>query len=338
MKHYLRRFLFLSAVIWLFCGIVPVFAQMLLPGKSPEPPAQPVQDAQQNRPSGIFRIWDEATEKLLTVTEDEFLPLALLCEMSPDAPEEALKAQACAIFSACSYLREHSSGDTADFSCNTALRHTYAPKESFEALYGDDWPMVSETVSSLCAEVKGQCLYYEEEIAFTPYFAISAGCTQPGTALQPEEDFPYLRATACPEDLLNDRCRTVCSFTPDEVLAAFPGAGLSALPPECWFSEPVSFSTGYIEAVLVGGTSVSGQDIREALSLGSSAFTVTYAGGYFVFTVTGMGHGVGMSQSAAIYMAQHGADHREILTRFYPGTELGSAFLGKDIEEPHIKV
>ena len=36
----------------------------------------------------------------------------------------------------------------------------------------------------------------------------------------------------------------------------------------------------------------------------------------------GYGHGVGLSQYGAKYMAENGADYREILAHYYPGTEL----------------
>ena len=42
----------------------------------------------------------------------------------------------------------------------------------------------------------------------------------------------------------------------------------------------------------------------------------------FCFTVTGSGHGVGMSQYGAEVMARNGADYREILAHYYPGTAL----------------
>jgi stage II sporulation protein D len=42
----------------------------------------------------------------------------------------------------------------------------------------------------------------------------------------------------------------------------------------------------------------------------------------FVFVGSGRGHGVGMSQWGARAMAERGADYREILQHFYPGTTL----------------
>ena len=44
----------------------------------------------------------------------------------------------------------------------------------------------------------------------------------------------------------------------------------------------------------------------------------------FTFYGGGYGHGVGLSQYGAKYMAENGADYREILAHYYPGTELVS--------------
>ena len=40
------------------------------------------------------------------------------------------------------------------------------------------------------------------------------------------------------------------------------------------------------------------------------------------FDVTGYGHGVGMSQYGANYMAKNGKNYRDILTTYYQGTEI----------------
>ncbi len=46
----------------------------------------------------------------------------------------------------------------------------------------------------------------------------------------------------------------------------------------------------------------------------------TPASGKFVFKVYGYGHGVGMSQSGAIHMANNGSSYDDILTHYFPGT------------------
>ena len=56
---------------------------------------------------------------------------------------------------------------------------------------------------------------------------------------------------------------------------------------------------------------------RIFINLRSLNFSVKYADGSFVFTVLGYGHGVGMSQYGANYMAKQGSDFKEILTYYY---------------------
>ena len=50
------------------------------------------------------------------------------------------------------------------------------------------------------------------------------------------------------------------------------------------------------------------------------------AGGAFTFSVTGYGHGVGMSQYGANALAKQGKGWREILAHYYTGAELQAAW------------
>lgn len=76
-----------------------------------------------------------------------------------------------------------------------------------------------------------------------------------------------------------------------------------------------------------GAVELDGRDLRRvAGGLPSTRFEVRAGSGEaeeeFLFVGTGYGHGVGMSQWGAHAMARQGASYREILERFYPGTEL----------------
>ena len=57
-------------------------------------------------------------------------------------------------------------------------------------------------------------------------------------------------------------------------------------------------------------------------ALRSADFEVNYRDEKFIFTVKGYGHGVGMSQYGAQFMAKQGADYKSILSWYYPGTIL----------------
>ncbi len=75
----------------------------------------------------------------------------------------------------------------------------------------------------------------------------------------------------------------------------------------------------------LGSGHVTGRALRSALGDGvirSTLFEIRDLGDDVVFVGSGHGHGVGMSQWGAQAMAERGADYREILAAFYPGTRL----------------
>ena len=104
------------------------------------------------------------------------------------------------------------------------------------------------------------------------------------------------------------------------VLAAYPGADLSG-DPSGWFGTPAS-SGGAVTSIPVGGVTLTGSQVRTLFSLRSAAFTVAWDGTSFIFSVTGYGHGVGMSQYGANAMAKEGSSFRDILTWYYTGAQV----------------
>jgi stage II sporulation protein D len=59
--------------------------------------------------------------------------------------------------------------------------------------------------------------------------------------------------------------------------------------------------------------------------LKSSRFTITRSGSAFVFRGSGFGHGLGLCQEGAHVMAERGFTHRQILSKYFPGTSLGGS-------------
>ena len=77
-----------------------------------------------------------------------------------------------------------------------------------------------------------------------------------------------------------------------------------------------------MQSIKIGGKSFSGAKIRQTFSLRSANFDVEYTGGKFIFTVRGNGHGVGMSQYGANYMAKKGSEYSEILKWYYTNIQI----------------
>jgi stage II sporulation protein D len=58
---------------------------------------------------------------------------------------------------------------------------------------------------------------------------------------------------------------------------------------------------------------------------GPAAAGTAVASATFVFTGHGWGHGIGLSQYGALGYAQHGSSYADIVSHYYPGTQLGPA-------------
>ena len=105
--------------------------------------------------------------------------------------------------------------------------------------------------------------------------------------------------------------------------AAFDGLVLGDNP-ALWLS-PVSYTeSGYIMDIKVGNLTVTGKEVRAALDLRSASFAISYDSAEDLFTIhtQGYGHGVGLSQYGADYMARQGSSAQDILAHYYPGTAL----------------
>jgi stage II sporulation protein D len=98
------------------------------------------------------------------------------------------------------------------------------------------------------------------------------------------------------------------SFDPDIIMPLDYGQ---------WFTEYAADNNGYVMAVSARNLTVSGGDLWRLLNLRSAAFKIDYSGSAFVVTTKGHGHGVGLSQYGADYMARKGHVSEEILNYYY---------------------
>lgn len=277
-----------------------------------------------------FTLYDVATDQVLTVTAEDFLAAAVACEMDLSSPPEALKAQAVAAYTY--YTRQKGSGQAkgADFACDSENWLVYVPQSAMEARWGEDYEANLSLLRGIVREVEGQMLTWQGKPALTTYFAISSGSTEaaanvwdPGAG----ESCPYLRPVASPGDQLSDGYYSTSFFSEEQFREAALGYFTEAAPDfsgpaETWLSDFEYTASGTVKTALLGGVKVSGGDLRSAFSLRSACFSLSAGEEGFTFTVRGWGHGVGMSQAGAVFLAKQGADYKEILAHYYPGTVL----------------
>ena len=282
-----------------------------------------IADGEENFPEGSFRIFDLETETILSVPFSDYVKGAVASEMGADFEFEALVAQGVAAFSCAVYQQKIHFAADYDFSAAPSQKLGYITEEKAKEIYGENFEEKLAKISSAAEKSMQYVLTYEGEPALAVYHAISNGNTESsenawGGAL------PYLVSVKSPGDLLSPDYETKVSVSYETALEILnkSGAGLKGPNPEEWFEGAERTEAGYVDRITIGAATFSGEKIRSLFNLRSSDFDVEYKNDEFIFTVRGYGHGVGLSQIGANYMAKEGADFEEILSHYYPGTTL----------------
>jgi stage II sporulation protein D len=71
-----------------------------------------------------------------------------------------------------------------------------------------------------------------------------------------------------------------------------------------------------------GSTNISGNDLRKVLDLRSTLFRVSTSGDNLLVKGRGFGHGLGLSQWGAYYLAKQGINYHQILAHYYQTANL----------------
>ena len=284
-----------------------------------------------DRETGSFLVYDRGTGELMNLEAGEYNLGALASEMPPSFHAEALKAQAVAahtwaVYSANQH-REHPDESIrgADFSIDTTRDEGYVPKERFFSRYGANaelyWPKLAEAAR----QAESLLLTYDGKPALTVYHSMSDGKTEAAENVW-QASLPYLVPVESEGDVLSPDYAVTETFDQKTMRylleQAFGGVTLSDQDPAGWIEPLEKSGSGYLLSVRVGDRTVHGQELRNALSLRSSCIEISYSGGTFTVKTKGYGHGVGMSQYGADFMARQGAGCTEILAHYYPGTVL----------------
>lgn len=280
-------------------------------------------------PGSFFRLQDSSTGKMLTVDDETFVRGTVATEMSPEAPQEALKAQAVAARTYYGRLREnHRSGpgsaNSADFTVDTANRNIYMTVDDMKKHWGGNFDQYYKSICSACDAVSGQVLRSGGKLIDATYFAISGGSTEDAADVWGSK-CSYLVSVASPWDAFAGGYQTSASFSADDfkakILKTAPKADLSGAA-QSWIGASDRSPAGTVKNIKIGGQVLTGSQVRTAFGLRSADFTVTFTNGSFTFDVKGYGHGVGMSQVGAEAMAREGAGYKQILSWYYPSTTL----------------
>ena len=259
---------------------------------------------------------------------DDYLWRVVAAEMPASFEQEALNAQAVAArtYTVVKQSRVTANHPEADICTDVTCCQAYITPEQAAANWGESAENYTAKITQAVEETDSQVILYEGEPIQAVFFSSAAGETLAAVEVWGSE-VPYLSGVTSPEgeEVPNYRTQvTVDAQTfRDTLLAAYPEADLSGEPSN-WLGEVKLNSAGGVAYQTLGGVEVPGAELRTLFSLRSTSFELTAEGETLIFSVTGYGHGVGMSQYGANAMAKEGADYREILCWYYTGVTVES--------------
>lgn len=228
-------------------------------------------------------------------------------EMPTSWPIEALKAQAVAARSYVLYHRNRGRNPQFDVGSTTAW-------QVYNGLQDE-----AQSTQTAVEGTRGQVLTYNGQIIEAVFHSSSGGHTENVEDVW-SQPVPYLRGV---RDF--DAGAPVYQWSEtlsiDEFSRRVPGVGAlrSAQPRR-------TTPQGRVVELLIEGDAgsrvLSGTDLRRALNLRSTLFSIAINGGTVQILGRGYGHGIGLSQWGARNMAAQGYTYQQILGHYYQGAQL----------------
>lgn len=287
-------------------------------------------------PSGDFsadtskiKVLLTGEDKVITVSMTEYLIGALASEMPVLYHSQALNAQAAVCRTYAEKMIEQQSENPSEelkgahISDDSSVHQGYMTQQERKEKFGEQYEIYEEKLSEAVKEGGSYVITYDGKLITAAFHAISSGQTESSLNLW-GSDLPYLQPVQSAGDKLSPDYASTVTLTDAqfrEKAASLKGAVLSDDSEE-WIGEAETSDSGTVLSITVGGKEFTGLEIREAMGLRSPCFTVKHEDGSFVFSVIGYGHGAGMSQYGADYMARQGSSWQEIIKYYYKGTEI----------------
>ncbi len=255
-------------------------------------------------------------DKVTEYSREDYIFGVVAAEMPALYHEEALKAQAVAAYTfACSKKAQNKELEY-DITNDHTVDQSFITEEEAKAKWGDSADEYTQKIKKAVADTAGEMIYYEGIPILAVYHAISGGTTEDSKNVWGSER-AYLKPVLSEGDKLAKNYITEVSFTADELKQKLEKEIELNGEAKDYLGNIARTDSGTVSSIKVCGKDVSGFTIGSLLSLRSANFEVKFADEKFTFTVYGAGHGVGMSQNGANYMAKQGSSYKEILTYYY---------------------
>lgn len=275
-------------------------------------------DNKQNK----VRVYLHNEKRTVDVDILEYLTGVVAAEIEPSYETEAIKAQAVAAHTLMIFKKSENNNQGYDISDNSAVDQGYIDKNDRQKKWGDDFSKYESRVRDAIGKVLNKTITYNSKPILAVYCDTSGGKTESAKNIW-GGDYPYLVPVESVSDMLSPNYISTVTYTKEEFSAMAQSLKVNLSNDSSkWIGKSTCSDSGTVLKIKIGDKELSGKKIRETFVLRSANFDLEQSGGKFIFTVRGYGHGVGMSQFGANYMAKGGSKYDEILKWYYSGCEI----------------
>jgi stage II sporulation protein D len=288
-------------------------------------PAKAIEPIEVYEVRGSFRVFLSESEEIIELSTVDYLTGALFAQIPPGYHTEALKAQAVAAHTYALRLALNNTRSSiypgADFSSNSVTCQPFFTEAQAREYYGIEYDLHYIAVRQAAEYGATRVILHGNEPIYAVYHSVSAGATNTAQHIW-GLDFPYLQSVPSDWDREFINFVSTNEISTSQMRTALLGFNSEIIMPldyTRWFSDFSADPHGYVSALNARNLSLSGGDMWRVLNLRSAAFEITYNGSAFVATTWGHGHGAGLSQFGADYMARRGHNYENILKYYYTG-------------------
>lgn len=251
---------------------------------------------------------------------EEYIIGVVAAEMPAQYDKEALKAQAIA---ARTYTLKKIDDDKQVIF--TSDIQGYESYNDLESKWGaEEFPIYYVKIKDAVESTRGYVMTYNNELIDAVYHSISSGTTRSALDVW-GKDIDYLQKVESLEDINSpeyiNRYEISYKELKDKLIESFNDIKVN-ISKENEMQIVERSEEGYIKKIQFDNKILTGEEIRNSLSIASSNFTLDYKEDNIEIICKGYGHGVGMSQYGANAMAKEGKTYDKILKHYYVGIDI----------------
>lgn len=240
----------------------------------------------------------------ISIPIEEYIIGVVAGEMPALFEEEALKAQSVAsrTYAFYSVINNKELKSTTD-------DQVYLTEEEMKNKWNENFEKYYEKIKKCVNNTKGIIMTFNEQPIISYYYAMSNGYTESSLNVF-NQDYEYLKVKESIWDKNNENTITIsknqfCNY-------------LKINCENININNIEKDESNRVKNIVINNKKYTGIEIRKILNLRSTDFKIEIEDDIKI-TTKGYGHGVGMSQYGANYMAKENYNYKEILEYYYEG-------------------